>query len=155
MGKSYKDMMGSWTGGQSVDYHSQHSRKIIGNKKAHSHRRVRAHNRIFDEDNFEKFDCKVEDKMYYKTEGKSNKSNGNIPNMKERLVDDSLSNETGYIIKYEIKNNNFTEQLNDKIVFLENTKTKNHHMNRDLRHLKATLKQLDRRGCIGPFLGHR
>lgn len=149
MGKTYRNVFG---GSQSIDYHSPHSRTILGTKKANSRRQIRNNNKMCDEDNIKNTNCiknKIKEhwaSMYY---GKI----GNIPNMPSEILEDKLKIEHNVLHGY--MNHKCIESAKwnrngDRMEIMDN-KIINEPCDR--LYLIATKKQIQRRGDVGRFMG--
>lgn len=138
MGKSHRNV---WAGSNSVDYHSPHNRGFAKKIKADSHRRIRTHNRHCNEDSIKTFNCK-ERKMNQHFASIYYDKLENVSNFEGHYLDDNYLNRI-YGYKWNKNDNSLTDTINTIM-----------DVNND-RYLIASKKQIERRGNIGRFYGHR
>lgn len=144
MGKTHRKVK---AGSCSIDYHSPHNRGFAKIEKANSHHKIRTHNRGCDEDSIEIFNCKQK-KMNNHWAASYYGEACNIPNKKGLYLDDkSLQND----FKYKWTKND-TNQIDTLNTVLDNYKGDNEVFT---NYIKASKKQLERRGTNGPFYDHR
>lgn len=137
MGKSHRKVS---AGSCSENYHSPHARGFAKQKKAYSHHSIRTQNNNCDE---ESFNCKLK-KMNTHWAASYIGDNENIPNCKGEYMDDkSLS--TYYDYKW-VKTD--TSLLHS----IEKIQNNGHELD---TYLISSKKQVERRGTIGRFYGHR
>jgi len=152
MGKTYRTV---FSGSQSEDYHSPHSRKILGNKKKYTRKQIRNNNKQCKEDSIKSSkDIKNKIKNHFAS-GYYGKI-GNVPNIPSVKLNDVMNLKmiilhrwfcNSGIIQYAKWNNdgNRDEIINEHI------KNKHH----DIKYLIATQKQIQRRGKPERFVTHR
>jgi len=148
MGKTHRKVN---AGSCSVDYHSPHNRGFAKEEKAYSHHKIRTQNRSSIgnsiEDNIETFNCKQK-KMNCHWAASYYGKQCNIPNMHGLYTNDTeLHNDYDYkwakteTNQVDTFNKILGDNCNDNDI-----KTK---------YIKASKKQLERRGTNEPFYGHR
>lgn len=140
MGKSHRNV---GAGSCSKDYNSPHNRGFAREKKAHSHHSIRTHNNNCDDDTIQIFNCKCK-KMNYSWAASYYGEVENIPNFILHYIDDKSLNEN-----YGYKWNKNDTTLMDTINTIINGRSK------DNEYLTACKKQIERRGNVGRFYGHR
>ncbi len=141
MGKSHRNV---YAGSNSVDYHSPQNRGFAKEKKAKSHRRVRAHNKTANEDNIKSIND------LHSTEIMNNHCSslyydevGNLPNKQEfRFTDEYLKR--AYDIKWTKDEKSQLDTVNKAL--------EDGHQDPAFKMCK---KQIERRGSVGLFYGHR
>ena len=105
----------------------------------HSHHSIRNQNRGCEEDSFQPFDCKVPHKLNTHWACQYVGPVGNVPNMSHKLIDEELYHGSSW------REGSLRVNILDK--FIESEFKDN--------YLRASLKQLERRGSLGIFKGHR
>ena len=144
MGKSHRKVFAMSC---SVSYHSPHDRGFAKRKKADSHRQIRTHNRNCDDDTIEYFNCKI-GKMNRQWPSGYRGPNGNIPNMEYYDIHNFKS-------WSKHKWNNDSTNLLETIDMFEKLVSNEHGVDYDSHYLQACKKQIERRGNVGRFYGHR
>ncbi len=141
MGKTHRNV---YAGSNSVDYQSPQNRGFAKEKKANSHRKIRAYNKTANEDNIKSIN------NLHSTEIMNNHwascyrdEVGNLPNKPEfRLTDEYLNR------VYDIKWTKDEKSQLDTV----NKALENGHQDPVFKMCK---KQIERRGSVGFFYGHR
>ena len=144
MGKTHRKVN---AGSCSIDYHSPHNRGFAKDKKAYSHHRLRTHNKGCNEDSIEVFNCKQK-KMNTHWAASYYGESSNIPNKQGlNITDEDLYNGSKY--KWSISEQTMSDSLNTIITRSDNENVE------FIEYIKSSKKQLERRGVIGEFYGHR
>lgn len=141
MGKTYRNI---WAGSNSVDYHSPHNRGFAKEKKQYSHKQIRNSNKVLDEDSFKTM-------KYIKRQKKMNEHFasgyygriGNIPNKPWFQFTDEYLERT-YWINWEKDEKSPLDTINKAL--------DKGHQDTVFQMCK---KQIERRGKMGLFYGHR
>ena len=145
MGKTYRNVN---AGSCSTDYHSPHNRGFAKDKKAYSHHSIRTHNKGCDEDTIEVFNCKQR-KMNTHWAASYYGETPNVPNYRGFDI-----NEKNLYKDYDYKwSKEDTTQLDTMNTILETNKE--HPITYQIDYIKASKKQIERRGNTGSFRGHR
>jgi len=138
MGKTYREV---FAGSCSVDYHSEHNRGFAKKKKRNSHHSIRNKNKNKDESEYDNFNCKSVTKMNTHWAASYGGDIGNVGNMPNTNIKDLCCNKKWK--KDDLSNENFLEKIFEE----EKCGT-------DAGYLRATLKQIKRRGKATLFKGH-
>jgi hypothetical protein len=152
MGKTYRATPNS----TSVSYHSPHDRGFSKKKKAYSHSQIRTANRKFtDEDDFIKSD-NMPNKMKYHWMMSVDKDsyNRNIPNMPDKVLINMWEEDDHDHHQEKITQNTLLANLEHRL----KTAVANpdcYRCNGCFEYLKATIKQVKRRGNAQSFKIHR
>ena len=141
MGKTHRNVN---SGSNSIDYHSPQNRGFAKEKKANTHRKIRTHNKCVAEDNIKSLkDLHSQQIMNNHWASSYHSEIGNIPNNNGFQFNDE------YLFKnYKIEwNKDEKSQLDtvNKAINAGNTDPE----------FKICKKQIERRGNVGLFYGHR
>ena len=141
MGKTHRNV---YAGSNSVDYHSPQHRGFAKEKKANSHRKIRAHNKSANEDNIKSVnDLPSTEIMNNHWASLYYDKVGNIPNKPEfRFTDEYLKR--AYDIKWTKDEQSQLDTVNKAL--------EDGHQDPVFKMCK---KQIERRGSVGLFYGHR
>jgi hypothetical protein len=153
MGKSYNKGLAGHS--QSNDWHSPHSRNIQRNKKNHTHKVTRRHNKNnVDETNYEKADCKCKTGKMFSKNGHCHDygystihKNHNLNFMYYNDTDDVLYNNIDGCSKWKKEDGDIFDQFDEKNLDSDNVTNQ--------QILISSKKQLSRRGKMEVFKGHR
>jgi hypothetical protein len=133
---------------------SHKARGIAKNVKKYSHHQLRNDNKMCDEDSIQRkkeYETKVNVRLHHGNHACLHKKS-NVPNMPYDTLDEELQE-----LEYKWEHTDDTiEKSIDKAIDLrkQNNFLKSGHANKS-SYLKATQKQLERRGEVGVFKGHR
>jgi hypothetical protein len=142
MGKTYRKVN---AGSCSIDYHSPHNRGFAKDVKARSHHSIRTHNKGCNEDNIQTFNCKHKHMNTHWAASYYGKPL-NLPNYKGIKLDKkNLYEDFNY--KWSKED---TTQLDTMNTIVETNKK--HH---NIDYIRASKKQIERRGNVGSFRSHR
>ena len=155
MGKTYRNVQAQ---SDSVSmYGSPHNRGFARTKKRHSHHSIRCQNKNknINEDNFQThFTHKKVNEYSTSHTNKQIDKLGNIPNISWLNIDDRSEFD-----KWTKEDGNIFQTIDKKLDEIKNysepTQCRSCYANRKERYLNYTKKQLERRGKIGLFKGHR
>ena len=134
MGKTYRNVSG---GSCSEDYHSDHNRGFAKKKKRHSHHSLRNKNRNKYDEEYENFNCKTTEKMNKHWAASYYGKLGNVGNMPYTTIKE--------IEEININNTSWRNNCLPNKRHVENMADNSEDYN---NYLKATLKQINRRGKI-------
>lgn len=149
MGKSHRSVSASSI---SESWHADKSRDFAKNKKAYSHHQIRNDNKNCDEDSIQTTHFKKNMHMNLPS-GYCGKI-GNIPNASYKTINDVLFTPPYSSIQesktWDKTDDSLLKSIDRAIINGDGT----HERNKS-SYLVATKKQLERRGEIGAFKGHR
>ena len=144
MGKTRRNVN---AGSCSTDYHSPHNRGFARDVKARSHHSIRTHNKGCDEDSVQTFNCKHKHMNTHLAASYYGEAL-NVPNYKGLTFDEKdLHKDFNY--KW---SKSETSQLDTLNTILEKD---DGHCPTNTKYIKASKKQVERRGNVGQFYGHR
>ena len=164
MGKTYRKVS-AHSDSESL-WGSPHNRGFARSKKRHYHHSIRSKNKNKDinEYNIQKY-SKHEKVNEYVFGKKPIDKIGNVPNLSWLNLDDTIK-QVGEYYHNKTEFNQWTKQDGDIVQTIDNTIDKIHYNTYDQqcrpcyeyyheRYLNATKKQIERRGKVGAFKGHR
>ena len=138
MGKTYRNVN---AGSNSTNYHSPHIRGFAREKKTYSHKQTRNNNRNCDDETFQQNNwLNPEMNMNSHWASQYYGKLGNIPNLPHANLDEYC--------KWRKNDKNILETINREIT---NSDTNDYSGS----YLASTKKQIERRGKMGLFKGHR
>ena len=155
MGKTYRNVLAQ-SDSESM-YGSPHNRGFARSKKRHSHHSIRSQNKKkeINEDNFQRhFTHRKVNEYSTSYDKKKVEKIGNVPNISWFNLNDREQFD-----KWEKKDGDIFQSIDKTIDKIKNSdkpqQCRSCYEDRKERYLKIIKKQLERRGKVGSFKGHR